>query len=190
MSTFPERLSQLEKAVESVKETVSKEYKGLAEALDSQVEVINKLVSQIKQAFSVERDTMDAVVNAMKTLNPEFENAFSASMKAIKKAQLDRINEQEKAQLDQLVKTGQLIKSSTVSDSTALLVGTLKNSKTEEVLNPRVVVQLKALPKELADDFMGKQEGFEHFSKESDEKFVLNEMYDAPSTKEETSVSV
>lgn len=179
MKSFPDRLTDLE--LQS--KINSEKSNSLEAAVEEQTKVISALVNNTKQAFTSTREAIDGVMSALKEVMPEFESKFEEAVRKMRKVQEDRVHAQEKAQIQQLLDTKQLVSVEKVSEETVILTGKLKD-KEGVVTNEFVMVQLPALSGDLVEQFLGQGVGFVHTDPESGANFLVEQIINTPPKKE------
>jgi hypothetical protein len=160
--------------------TFGERVQSVEKALDKQTEMMDLLYKQVQNAFEVQRSFLDVLVETLKDKIPDFQAALEESAKKLEKAKQKAKLEQQKAQVEHLVKGGLLkLVDEVVKDS---LVVAEVTSATGELLADWAVFSMdsESTPDWVKQGFMGKKPG-DLIKTPQDESVLVLEVY-VPST--------
>lgn len=160
--------------------TFGERVQSVEKALDKQSEMMDTFYKQVQGAFDVQRSFMDALVEALKAKIPDFQTALEDAAKAVERARLKAKQDQQKAQIEHLVKGGMLALSEVVTEK-SLVIAEVTNAE-KELVSERAAFSLDAdnVPEWLKKEFVGKKVG-DSITAPSGEVLLVIEVYD-PST--------
>ncbi len=132
------------------------------------------LTNQVRNGLEVQGDFIKAIIEVAKGFMPDFESKFEAVFEANQKAKIDKRIEREKAQLDQLLKSGALKVSKKVTGRSLLAVRFFEKDGTA---GPRQQVLMNQFIPELQSKLLDQGVGFTS-ELENGVKVELLELYE------------
>ena len=141
-ATFSERVSEVEKSVESLQQVAFNQSKTL-----------DLLVENIRQALGVQKEVIDHLVEELESTLGGFKSRLNERLEAVKLEKLKQITEQEKAQITAAVEQG-ILESTPSVDTDSVVVGV--PSKEGKVLGAgRVTFEVSNLEPAVAEQIVG-----------------------------------